>query len=235
LLFEVQRELGIEFATKSGVIPHGRVSVAMALNQAQQLIYADGKPLVLIAATDSLLSWPTLSVYENNERLLGNGNSNGFIPGEGSAALLIAKPEVSSPLCCMGVGMAVEDAHIDSEEPLRANGLTEAIGTALAEAGCEMHDLDLRIADISGEHYYFKEAALALSRSLRQRTEELDIWHPAQSIGETGAVAGVALIVIADAASRKGYSNGNSILAHTASDGGERAAIILQWRINNGE
>ena len=34
-----------------------------------------------------------------------------------------------------------------------------------------MHDFDYRITDLSGEQYYFKEAALALSRTLRQSKE----------------------------------------------------------------
>lgn len=230
LLIEVQRELKVEFAKESGVIPCGRVSVAMALQNARQLIYEVGMPLVLIAATDSLLTWSTLSVYEKNYRILGNGNSNGFIPGEGAAALLVARPKGTAQLRCMGIGINTENAHIDSEEPLRANGLTNAIKTALKDAGCEMHDLDFRITDVSGEQYYFKEATLALSRILRQRKEKFDIWHPAECIGETGAVAGVGMIVIANSASRNGYSIGSNILAHMASDPGQRAAIVLQWR-----
>jgi len=93
-----------------------------------------------------------------------------------------------------------------------------------------MHDLDFRITDVSGEQYYFKEATLALSRILRQRKEKFDIWHPAECIGETGAAAGVAMIVIVNSASRNGYSSGSNILAHMASDPGQRAAIVLQWR-----
>jgi 3-oxoacyl-[acyl-carrier-protein] synthase-1 len=230
LLSELQRELEIEFAPGSCVIPYGRVSVAIAMRHAQKLIYTDDVPMVVIASTDSLLTWPTLSVFENNGRLLGNGNSNGFIPGEAGAALLVSRPKANSQLRCVGVGLAMEKAHIDSEEPLRANGLTNAIKLALTDAGCEMHDLDFRIADISGEQYYFKEAALALSRSLHRPKEKFDIWHPADCIGEVGAATGVAMVIIANVASSKGYSCGANILAHMASDPGQRAAIVLQWR-----
>lgn len=230
LFNKVQRELKVEFAPGSSVIPHGRVSVAMALQHAHQLIYTDEIPLVLIVATDSLLSWPTLSVYDNNDRLLGNDNPNGFMPGEAGAALLISKPDATSQLRCLGVGMAMEKAHIHSEEPLRANGLTSAIKAALTDASCEMHDLDFRICDVSGEQYYFKEAALALSRCLRRGKEDFDIWHPADCIGEIGAAAGVAMIIIVNVASGKSYSKGVNSLAHMASDPGQRVAIVLHWR-----
>jgi 3-oxoacyl-[acyl-carrier-protein] synthase-1 len=49
-----------------------------------------------------------------------------------------------------------------------------------------MHDFDYRIADISGEQYYFKEAALALARTLRRRKPEFDLWHPANMLEKPG-------------------------------------------------
>jgi 3-oxoacyl-[acyl-carrier-protein] synthase-1 len=92
-----------------------------------------------------------------------------------------------------------------------------------------LHDLDYRITDISGEQYYFKEAALALSRILRQRKEEFDIWHPAECIGETGAATGIAILAVAAAACRMAYSPGPSVLSHCANDSGRRSAAILRF------
>jgi 3-oxoacyl-[acyl-carrier-protein] synthase I len=131
---------------------------------------------------------------------------------------------------CTGIGFGREAAHIDSGEPLRAEGLSLAIKAALTDAGCAMHDMDFRITDLSGEQYYFKEAALALSRTLRQRKEEFDIWHPAECIGEQGAAAGLAVVALADAACRKAFTKGPNILAHMANDAGQRAALSLQYR-----
>jgi 3-oxoacyl-[acyl-carrier-protein] synthase-1 len=190
-----------------------------------------GIPRVLIVATDSLLTWPTLSHFEQNDRLLTERNSNGFMPGEGAGALLIGPPSgKGGELLCTGIGFGRESAHIDSEEPLRADGLTQAIKAALTDAGCQMHDFDFRITDISGEQYYFKEAALALSRTLRQRKEEFDIWHPAECTGEIGATAGSAIISTAQAACTKRYTKGPNIIAHMANDAGQRSAISLQYR-----
>ncbi len=45
---------------------------------------------VLVAGVDSFVSGPTLAAYEARERLLTSQNSNGFIPGEGAAAVLVA-------------------------------------------------------------------------------------------------------------------------------------------------
>ena len=230
LFLDIQNELDARFAPESAIVAHGRVGVAIALAQARKLIHEGNTPNVLIAATDSLLTWPTLSVFERADRLLTAENSNGFMPGEGAGAVLVGRPTGKGELLCAGIGFGMEAAHIDSGEPLRAEGLTAAIKGALADAGCQMHDLDYRITDLSGEQYYFKEAALALSRTLRQRKEEFDIWHPAESTGELGAAAGLCIVSLADAASHKAYAPGDGVLAHCANDLGHRAAAAFAFR-----
>jgi 3-oxoacyl-[acyl-carrier-protein] synthase I len=227
----IQDELGVDFAPQSAVVTRGRVGVAVALAQARALIVKSGISRVIVAATDSLLSWPTLGHYEQQDRLLTERNSNGFIPGEGAGALLVGAAEGrAGELVCSGIGFGHEAAHIDSGEPLRGDGLSQAIKAGLSEAGCQMHDLDFRITDVSGEQYYFKEAALALSRTLRQRKEEFDIWHPAECTGEAGAMSGIAVIATTREACGKGYTKGPNVLAHWANDAGQRAAVVLQHR-----
>jgi 3-oxoacyl-[acyl-carrier-protein] synthase-1 len=107
--------------------------------------------------------------------------------------------------------------------------LTGAIKHALQEAACAMHDLDFRITDISGEQYFFREASLAVSRTMHQPKQEFDLWHPAEGIGETGAAAGPAMIATALTACRKGYAKGVRILLHASSDSAQRAAAIVAW------
>lgn len=233
LFLDLQEELGVEFREKSRVIAAGHVAIAIALKHARELIQACHLRHVLIAATDSLLVGPTLAYYEERERLLTSNNSNGFIPGEAGAALVVeaAGGGESPRLVCRGLGFGVENAHVESEEPLRAEGLTAAIKASAADAGCGMGDMDFRITDISGEQYYFKEASLALSRTLRTRKAEFDIWHPADCIGETGAALGAIMISVAKSACEKGYAKGNHILLHMGNDDGKRSALVFDWQM----
>jgi 3-oxoacyl-[acyl-carrier-protein] synthase-1 len=231
LMVQIQHELGVSFAQGSAVVPHGRVGVAVALAQARALLETSLAPGVLIVAADSLLSKPTLSHYERSDRLLTEANSNGFMPGEGAGALWVSRADARSPqLVCTGTGFGMDAAHIDSEEPLRADGLCQAIKACLEDAGRPLHDMDFRITDVSGEHFYFKEAALALTRLLRQGKDEFDFWHPAECTGEIGAASGVSMIVAAREACLKGYAPGHHILSHWANDAGQRAAITLEFR-----
>ena len=230
-LFEMMGGLlGVELAPDSAVIPQGRVAVAVALRLARETIYESHAPAALIVATDSLLGWPTLRVLEQQRRLLSTANSNGFIPGEAAAAILVtASTSAVEGLHITGLGFGTEPAKIDSGDPLRGDGLTRAIKEALQDADCDMRAIDFRITDISGEQYYFKEAALAIARTSRHRKEEFDIWHPAECIGEVGSAIGPAMLALADAAARKNYAPGPRVLMHAANDEGQRAAIVTHF------
>jgi len=221
LLGMIQKELGITFLEHSAVISQGRVSVAVALAQGR----------ALIEQKDSLLNWPTLDHYSINDRLLAGEQSNGFIPGEAAGALLLGGGHGHTEvLACHGIGFGVEHAPLESELPLCADGLSQAIKAALADADMSMRDLSYRITDLSGEHYYFKEASLALSRVLRDIKSEFDVWHPAESVGEVGSAIGVMLIAVAVKAYAKGYAKGACVLIHMSNDAGQRAALILRPR-----
>lgn len=231
ILDEVQERLGLRFHAESKAIARGRMGGVEALELADAFLKARA-PLVILAGIDSFLNTATLSVYHSLGRLKTEENSDGFIPGEaGAAALLGAAGRSGGPeLCCLGTGWGKEPAFIGSEKPLRADGLVQAVRQALQDSGCTYKDLDFRVTDISGEQYGFKEAALALTRTLRERKDEFDIWHPAEYIGEAGAAIVPVILGTAQAAAQKGYAPGPGILCHVAADGQDRAAFILRYR-----
>ncbi|ROO39659.1 3-oxoacyl-ACP synthase [Pseudomonas sp. AF76] len=233
LLQAIEAELGLRFHPDSCIIARGRVSGAVALLDARTLIYQGGHRHVLVAGVDSFLAAPTLDAFEDRQRLLTSQNSNGFIPGEGAAAVVLTRPVASTEpqLTCIGLGFGMEKATVEAEDmPLRAEGLSQAIRAALGEAGCGLEQMDYRLTDISGEQYYFKEASLALGRTLRVRKEHFHLWHPADCIGEVGAAIGPAMLAVALAASRKGYGDGPNIFCHLGNDAGERAVALLSYQ-----
>jgi 3-oxoacyl-[acyl-carrier-protein] synthase-1 len=231
LFLDLQNDLQMEFHKRSRVIASGHVSVALALRHANNLINQEGVRRVLIAATDSMLVTSSLAYWEQQERLLTSQNSNGFIPGEAAAALLIESPNYAkgSFLSCQGLGFGVEAATVESGEPMKADGLATAIKESVSDAGIEMSDLDFRITDLSGEQYYFKEASLALARTLKNPKPEFDIWHPADCVGEVGAALGAIMLAVIKTACEKDYSKGNKILAHMGNDDGKRSSLICVW------
>ncbi len=229
LFVDIEDALGVKFSERSLIVPHGRVSIGIAMTQARRLIADGSASSALIVAVDSLLNWPTLNAYETSERLLTATNSNGFAPGEGAVALLVGSAGKGRKVVCTGIGHAIESATIHVERPLRGEGLAQAIGAALQESGVTMKDLDYRIADLSGEQYYFKEAALAFSRVAKIRKESFDLWHPAECLGEAGAATGALMLAVAHAACLKGYAPGPRVLCHAAADNGRRTAVVLEF------
>jgi 3-oxoacyl-[acyl-carrier-protein] synthase-1 len=162
-------------------------------------------------------------------------NSNGVIPGEAAACVLVERSEAEPKQVCVarvvGLGFAQEKAPILSEDPLLGLGLTEAARSALAEAQLPMHEIDYRLSDVTGESYGFKEQALMLSRLLKVRRECLPIWQCADSIGETGAAAGVCQLVAAVHAWRKRYAPGKRAICCTSAVPGYRAVAVLQREV----
>ncbi|WP_256208564.1 beta-ketoacyl synthase N-terminal-like domain-containing protein [Nitrosospira briensis] len=224
---DIAATLGVEFSTHSSTISAGRVGGFVGLQRARTLLYEGKADAVIVIGVDSYVNWPALSNFENRHRLLTSRNSNGFLPGEAAAAVIVSRPKPGVALRCEGLGFASESATIDADLPLRADGLVEAIRAAARDADCRPQDFELRISALSGEHYYFKEAALAVSRLIRDPRSEAELWHPADCVGEVGAAAGPLAVVIAAVACAKGYSGASRILCHLSSDGTERAAAFF--------
>lgn len=229
LFHDIEAELGIHFHSSSGIIARGRVAGALALAEARRLIYEQRIPFCIIAGADSYLVAATLDAYQKADRLLTSQNSNGFIPGEAGTAVLIGPPGRNNEpeLLCLGLGVGQEKATINSEEPFRANGLVQSFEAAFVDAGRTFSDVDYRITDSNGEQYWFKEAALAVTRILREHKELFEVWHPADCIGETGAAAAPCILGVGLAATRKHYAPGPGAMCHFSAEDGERLAMIL--------
>jgi 3-oxoacyl-[acyl-carrier-protein] synthase-1 len=91
-----------------------------------------------------------------------------------------------------------------------------------------MNDIDFRISDVSGESYGFKELTLVLNRMLRIRKEDVDIWHPADCVGEVGAASLPLNLGVLLLAAQKRYSPGNNALCHGGNDRGERVSVVIK-------
>lgn len=234
-LADLQREAGCKFSADSVVIAGGRVGVAVALQRARLLLDQNRVTDVVVVGADSLIEWQTLRALEPQGRLCTNRNSNGFIPGQAACAVRLGTYDAAAGMHVEGIGFGEEPAPIDSERPSRADGLTAAIKAAFLDAGGAAPEPDFRISGMSGEQFFFKEAAVAASRALRYRTEQLELWHPADCVGEVGAAVGPLLLVVAHAAYTKGYAVGPRALLHLSNDTGERAAIVVRQGTAHGQ
>ncbi len=212
-----------------------RFGFISALRKAHATLYERQLPYVLVLGVDSLLNSAALSyygggLYGEGRRLLGDDHPNGFIPGEAAVAVLLSTPEqTSSNIMITGIGAGEEIATFDNaDEPLQGDGMAQAIRHACQDAGIQVHDTQYRVSSVSGEAYFFKEAALSITRALKQKVPEHQLLHPADSIGEVGAAVGGAMLVMDYYALRKGYAPGNRGLHMISNDNTRRGAYIIE-------
>ncbi|AIC31186.1 3-oxoacyl-(acyl-carrier-protein) synthase protein (plasmid) [Rhizobium etli bv. mimosae str. IE4771] len=228
VLRQISQIAEIELNLHSHIVPHGRPSGHVALDQARRLLARDVTPFVMIAGVDSYLTSAALSHYMGAERILTPNNSDGFIPGEAAAAVLCSR-SFGSKFQLFGLGLAREPAFIynGADFPLRGDGLTEAYRMALDEAGIAMNEIGYRIADLIGETYWFKQTALANLRLLRGRHDPQDLWSPAESLGNIGAAVVPLMLGMGWMGARKGYAPAAPVLIEASNDAGACGAAIL--------
>jgi 3-oxoacyl-[acyl-carrier-protein] synthase-1 len=229
----VQEASGVRFHPQhSRAFVTGHTAGFEALRVARELLEGGTIAACVACGVDSLVNAVTLLWLDRHFRLKTATNRDGVIPGEAAAAVLLQKtPPPGAVTEVIGLGFGKEKAHILSDEPLLGLGLTEAARTALTEAKFGLHEIDCRISDVAGELYGFKELPLVAGRLMRVvRKEDQPLWHWAEAIGDSGAAAGVAQLVMADEAFRKGYAPGDRMLCLTSSAPGDRAAAVVRRR-----
>jgi 3-oxoacyl-[acyl-carrier-protein] synthase I len=227
----VGEELGLQFHPKhSRAFPSGHTAGFEALREARDLLQQGRVPGCVVCGVDSFLNAAALLWLDRDYRLKTPANRDGVIPGEAAAAVLVqARPSAATAAEVIGLGFGKEQAPILSEEPLLGCGLADAARSALAEANLGLHEMDMRLSDVTGELYGFKELPLVEGRLMRMvRKEAQPLWHWAEAIGDSGAAAGVAQLVLADQAFRKGYAPGQRAICLTSSVAGERAVAVLR-------
>src|SRR5271166_262946 len=164
IISRVGRRLGVQFNSElSRAFATGHVAAFEAMRTARELFQRGRVSACLVCAVDSYIVADSLLWLERNWRLKCPANSDGTIPGEAAAAILV-RPEAllsdSTTIKVAGLGFAFERASVLSEEPLLGLGLAEAARAALKEASIPMHNITLRLSDVTGEQYGFKEQGL---------------------------------------------------------------------------
>jgi 3-oxoacyl-[acyl-carrier-protein] synthase-1 len=228
LAARIAKITGLASPHRTRIVAHGRPSGIVALDQARRLLADRTCPYVMICGVDSYLTTLSIAHYLAERRLLTPDNPNGFIPGEAAAAILCARPGSGGRLRLIGLGLAREPAYIYNEAdlPFRADGMTNAYKAAFAEARCHHSDIGLKIGDLAGESFWFKQTALAMLRTQRERSDVQPIWAIAASLGNIGAAVAPFMLGWALTAARKAYGGRGPLLLEASADSGACGALV---------
>jgi 3-oxoacyl-[acyl-carrier-protein] synthase I len=214
---------------EAAMLLNGRTGVGVALTLAANMLAERPVEQVLLIGIDSYLNAADINAYLKEERLFVRGNSDGFIPGEAAAALVLRSAQADhAGLHIKGVGIAHEVGRHDGSVPSRSQGLTHAIRSACEQAGIAPTEVDFRISDQNGEQFFSRDASNAITRVMMggSKIPHLTL---ADKIGEVGGAVGPAMLAwLLRDMPHEVFSPGRLALAHLANDDGTRCALVLQ-------
>jgi 3-oxoacyl-[acyl-carrier-protein] synthase-1 len=235
LLVRLEQLSGRRFAPGSRVLHSGAAGCIEALGVARELLVSGAATRCLIGGADSLLRRSDLDRLARENRLLGPTQSQGLVPGEAAAFILVALPEAApadtpspSYVGVCGVGLDYERETVLGTTYSVGAAFGSALDTAIADAGIAEADIDFVAGNYNGERYDAWESAHAHARGYRTRRERLPVSWSAGSVGETGVVGGVIALITAAAAIQGEYGAGPIAAVEVRSDGELRGVAILR-------
>ena len=170
---------------------------AAVLEVAVARVLAGHADAIGVGAVDSVLDPICTAWLEADGRLRSKHQPNGLVPGEGAAFCIVTRASRAAALglryiTVSAIARTQEANPWYAERPTLGDGLTTALRHAL-DAG----PVDVCYADLNGESWRSVEWDYAYLRNGRHFAHPLDLRHPAQSWGDTGAASGALLTMLA--------------------------------------
>ncbi|WP_157661540.1 hypothetical protein [Burkholderia ubonensis] len=209
----------------------GHTGFIAGLAKSADLLKAGEVDFCIVGGVDSPLDMDYLHWLDDTDRLKHQDNPFGIVPGEGAAFALVLRDsgrasEQGAPRVVLrAVGHAAETMPWYTDQATRGDGLTAAIAQCLPADV----QVDNCYGDLTGETWRSAEWDFAFLRNGRQFAHPLDICHPADIWGDTGAASSAMLCMLAhdeltDIVTQRRYS-----LIFSASDTRlSRAACLLE-------
>lgn len=223
---------GIDRLDRVHVYPYGHAAGIMALQAAAQKMAAGEIEMALVVAADSYIHAETLEELDAAGRVMSAANRNGFPPGEGAAACVLATRACAErcglPVLALLVAAAtaVEPHPLGSDAVCIGEGLSAVIKT-IGECLPAQQSISATYCDLNGERYRNEEFAYTLLRTQSAFRDAHDYLSPADCWGDVGAASGLLGVVLALQAQLRGYAKGPLPLCWAGSDSGHRAAVLL--------
>jgi 3-oxoacyl-[acyl-carrier-protein] synthase-1 len=182
----------------------------------------------IVGGVDSYLFPKWLEPLDRAYRINSTRNHDGFCPGE-TAAFFLLEPAAEAGRRSLQPWAELGATATASCAPAPAG---HDAGAALADVLSRVIPADvpqppLVVCDLNGEMGRAREWGYALSRLGNALRSPLALEHPAAVLGDVGAASGAALVVLAAHYLHTKHRDRTSSVLWTASDGGERHAVLL--------
>jgi len=219
---------------RTHIYTEGHAATAKAFMSAIQEINGNKIKYAIVGGVDSLVELDTLAFFYEKNRLKTEDNTDGFIPGEAAAFVMIENKgqaqqrgaDIMAMLEAPHTG--TEPVTIWSEDPSTGSGLSEGVRGTLEQLSDKGVQTGLIICDLNGETYRAKEFGNTAARVLSDLQPEWKLWHPAECIGDTGAASFAISACLGARSLQRGYAKTENVLVCGSSHDGLRGAAYLR-------
>jgi 3-oxoacyl-[acyl-carrier-protein] synthase-1 len=217
--------------TASQTFAQGRASALFALAAAIEALQRQTFPTVVVGGVDTFLDLGELMRLLGEGRLLGADVTDGFVPGEGAAFLVLSTAaagadEPTPAVALRAAGTGVDPGHRYSQAPSKGEGLPAAFEAMRAKLQPPFVARTV-FAGMNGESFDGKGWGVTRMRHAELFAPDARVFHPADCYGDAGAATGAILLALAATALRRGDREGPA-LVWASSDRGACACAGLE-------
>jgi 3-oxoacyl-[acyl-carrier-protein] synthase-1 len=223
--------------SEAHVLPFGRASALMALEAGLRCLEEGRADWVIVGGMDSHLDLGRLGALDAEQRLLGSGVMDGFIPGEGAGFALLTHERTARQhghvprVRVLAASSVIDPGHRYGTEPAKGEGLSNAL-TLLFQQVPEPGKIQQTYAGLNGESFGAKEWGVSRIRHAARFAEDSGIEHPADCHGDVGAATGAILLGLAERALGRGDQSG-PVLIWCSSDREHCGAALLDLHLRS--
>ncbi len=209
----------------------GRAAGIEAIDFAFRYLGEQNDKFILIGGSDSYQDYDRITPLAEDDRLLEEGNMDGFAPGEAASFILLtANPALAMVrnqhiIALKPPGIADEEGHLHSNEPYRGEGLDNAFKKALVQH--QQKNIHTIYSSMNGENHWAKEYGVAFMRNKAAFMDDVETKHPADILGDVGSATSSLLVALAAEDLYKN-SKAKAHLVTSSSDTAKRGAIVLE-------
>ena len=188
ILPELYTQTGLEPFRETAILTSGHAGALMAMQTAAARLASGQVEYALVVGADSYLDPNILDWLDEAGRLKSEKNQDGFIPGQGAAAVLLeTHPHAVGRNALIlaaiaGYGQAQEEKTIDSELPSIGRGLCEAIQACCPQKQDQALPFEWVVCDLNGESYRAREWGYSIVKLPDTLNEIKTLWHPADCV-----------------------------------------------------
>ena len=212
----------------------GHASLAFAMIEACTALASGALEVALVGGIETYYDPDVIDALLQQQRLFDGENLNSFIPGEGGAFLLLARPDVAKrarwePLARVeSAATAQEPAPMFALSPCQGIGLSRALGAIADRFRKEKRQIDWWLGDLTNEDYRVHEWQLALPRaSAGVSGENSTMEFLPVLLGDLGAATMPTAGAIAVEGFLRGDPNAKTCLLAGSSTTPDRGAVLL--------